>query len=119
LALKRATSDALIAAVLVKEFVNQYGHAGAEIKGDDGMMPIVGFGSLLSRNSALYTFPDLQDFRTVRLRGFRRVFAHISPGFLKACATSINAAVQYATMLLHPLVALRSTQMPASVLWAR
>lgn len=67
--------------------------APAEIKGEDGMMPIVGFGSLLSRKSALYTFPDLQNFRTVRLRGFRRVFAHISPGFLKACAARTHAVM--------------------------
>ena len=56
------------------------------------MLPIVGFGSLLSRKSAQYTFPDLENFRQVRLRGFRRVFGHISPGFLKACAHLLLAA---------------------------
>ncbi|GAQ84292.1 hypothetical protein KFL_001830200 [Klebsormidium nitens] len=48
----------------------------------DGLLSIVGFGSLLSIRSAKYTFPDLQNFRVARLDGFRRVFAHVAPVFL-------------------------------------
>ncbi|KAI7843079.1 hypothetical protein COHA_003250 [Chlorella ohadii] len=39
-------------------------------------MTIAGFGSLLSETSARSTFPELQNFRQGRLRGWRRVFAH-------------------------------------------
>ncbi|EFN60065.1 hypothetical protein CHLNCDRAFT_18676 [Chlorella variabilis] len=41
-----------------------------------GLMTICGFGSLLSKTSALTTFPSLQNFRTGLLRGWRRVFTH-------------------------------------------
>ncbi|KAF6259418.1 hypothetical protein COO60DRAFT_1008858 [Scenedesmus sp. NREL 46B-D3] len=46
-----------------------------------GLMTVAGFGSLLSERSARTTFPDLQDFRPGRLRGFRRVFAHTADIF--------------------------------------
>lgn len=36
---------------------------------------ILGYGSLLSEASARVTFPDLSNFRLVRLRGMRRVFS--------------------------------------------
>jgi hypothetical protein len=49
-----------------------------------GLMSVVGFGSLLSEKSSRYTFPDLENFRVAKLRGFRRVFAHVTPFFLKA-----------------------------------
>ena len=50
------------------------------------MMSVIGFGSLLSETSSRFTFPDLENFRVARLRGFRRVFAHVTPFFLSACA---------------------------------
>ena len=46
------------------------------------MMSVVGFGSLLSQRSSRFTFPELQNFRLARLKGFRRVFAHVTPFFL-------------------------------------
>lgn len=46
-----------------------------------GLISIGGFGSLLSERSARYTFPDLKNFRTARLHGFRRVFGHVAPIF--------------------------------------
>ena len=49
-------------------------------------MSIIGFGSLLSEKSSRFTFPHLENFRVARLRGFRRVFAHVTPFFLSACA---------------------------------
>ena len=47
------------------------------------IVAVVGFGSLLSRNSALFTAPNLRDFRVVRVHGYRRVFAHTSPIFFE------------------------------------
>lgn len=46
-----------------------------------GLMTVAGFGSLLSERSARTTFPDLQNFRPGRLRGYRRVFAHTADIF--------------------------------------
>jgi len=37
---------------------------------------IIGFGSLLSKVSSQTTFPDLTNFRVVRVVGYRRVFRH-------------------------------------------
>jgi hypothetical protein len=37
---------------------------------------IVGFGSLISEKSSRTTFPDLKNFRYVRVHGYRRVFSH-------------------------------------------
>jgi len=37
---------------------------------------ILAYGALLSEASSRLTFPDLEDFRHVRVRGLRRVFAH-------------------------------------------
>ncbi|TYH86284.1 hypothetical protein ES332_D01G031400v1 [Gossypium tomentosum] len=42
---------------------------------------ICGFGSLLSERSARSTFPNLLNFRVAKLKGFRRVFAHVAPIF--------------------------------------
>lgn len=49
----------------------------------NGRMSIAGFGSLLSIDSARYTFPDLQNFRTRKIDDFRRVFAHTAPVFFE------------------------------------
>jgi len=76
----------------------------------DGYISICGFGSLLSgklsllrtslsllllflfinvtvpssaERSARSTFPDLANFRTARLKSFRRVFAHVAPVFFE------------------------------------
>ncbi|KMT16526.1 hypothetical protein BVRB_3g048200 [Beta vulgaris subsp. vulgaris] len=48
-----------------------------------GSISICGFGSLLSERSARSTFPELCNFRVARLRGFRRVFAHVAPIFFE------------------------------------
>lgn len=55
----------------------------ASIANGDGEISICGFGSLLSEKSALYTFPNLRNFRVAVLRDFRRVFAHVAPVFLE------------------------------------
>ncbi|KAE8720532.1 Mono-/di-acylglycerol lipase [Hibiscus syriacus] len=46
-----------------------------------GHISICGFGSLLSERSARSTFPNLLNFRVAKLKGFRRVFAHVAPIF--------------------------------------
>ncbi|GMH08574.1 hypothetical protein Nepgr_010414 [Nepenthes gracilis] len=54
-----------------------------KILSPDGYISICGFGSLLSERSARSTFPDLVNFRIARLKGFRRVFAHVAPIFFE------------------------------------
>mmetsp|Transcript_54631 Transcript_54631/g.130374 ORF Transcript_54631/g.130374 Transcript_54631/m.130374 type:complete len:239 (-) Transcript_54631:89-805(-) len=41
-----------------------------------GKRTILGFGSLLSLRSSQTTFPELSNFRVVRVRNFQRVFGH-------------------------------------------
>ena len=42
----------------------------------DGPTTILAYGALLSESSARLTFPHLNNFRLVRVRGYRRVFCH-------------------------------------------
>lgn len=42
----------------------------------DGPTTILAYGALLSESSARLTFPQLANFRLVRIRGYRRVFGH-------------------------------------------
>lgn len=53
------------------------------ISSSSGYISICGFGSLLSERSARSTFPELMNFRVARLKGFRRVFAHVAPIFFE------------------------------------
>lgn len=48
-----------------------------------GQTTILGIGSLLSEASARTTFADLENFRLVRIRGWRRVFAHAAAIFFE------------------------------------
>ncbi|KAG8372918.1 hypothetical protein BUALT_Bualt12G0117000 [Buddleja alternifolia] len=54
-----------------------------QIVSPDGLVSVCGFGSLLSERSARSTFPDLINFRSAKLSGFRRVFAHVAPIFFE------------------------------------
>ncbi|XP_059647414.1 uncharacterized protein LOC132293801 [Cornus florida] len=54
-----------------------------ELVSPKGELSICGFGSLLSERSARSTFPDLINFRIARLKGFRRVLAHVAPIFFE------------------------------------
>ena len=47
----------------------------------NGFISVAGFGSLLSRKSAVSTFPELQNFRTGIVKGYRRIFAHTASIF--------------------------------------
>eukprot|EP01095_Lingulamoeba_sp_RSL-Kostka_P002906 TRINITY_DN13823_c0_g1_i1.p1 TRINITY_DN13823_c0_g1~~TRINITY_DN13823_c0_g1_i1.p1 ORF type:complete len:231 (+),score=48.64 TRINITY_DN13823_c0_g1_i1:131-823(+) len=46
-------------------------------------MWIIGFGSLLSKNSSLSSFPNLIDFQVVKVKDYRRVFQHVAEIFLE------------------------------------
>ncbi|KAH9626444.1 hypothetical protein KSS87_004946 [Heliosperma pusillum] len=58
-------------------------HDFQKIASSEGYISICGFGSLLSEKSAMSTFPNLINFRVARLKGFRRVFAHVAPIFFE------------------------------------
>jgi hypothetical protein len=47
---------------------------------DEEWTTIIGFGSLLSKKSALSTFNRIRNFQPVFVKGYRRVFQH-SPAF--------------------------------------
>jgi len=64
---------------VIDAYFNRNSQTGEHDSQDDSHT-IVGFGSLMSIRSSTNTFPDLKNFRTVRLHGYRRVFRH-SPSF--------------------------------------
>jgi len=47
----------------------------------------------MEEKSALYTFPNLRNFRVAVLRDFRRVFAHVAPVFLDRGIANIETKV--------------------------
>ena len=49
----------------------------------DGMITIIGFGSLLSEQSSRLTFPELSNFRLGRIPHYRRVFGHVASIFFQ------------------------------------
>jgi hypothetical protein len=67
----------------------------------DGLMSIIGYGSLLSETSSQFTFPDLCNFRVARLKGFRRVFAHVSPFFIQRCVPAHQLLLSLFIKHLH------------------
>lgn len=52
--------------------------------GTTGAVTMLGFGSLMSEQSAMLTTPSLTNFRYVRILGRRRVFGHVPPLFFEA-----------------------------------
>ncbi len=46
------------------------------------LIPVVGYGSLLSERSARETVPSLSDFRLVRVPGYRRIFNKVGVVFI-------------------------------------
>lgn len=50
--------------------------------------------------SALYTFPNLRNFRVAVLRDFRRVFAHVAPVFLDRGIANVKTKVHLTTFIL-------------------
>ena len=59
---------------------------------------IIGFGSLLSETSARGTFPTLKNFRVDKIRGFRRVYAHV--GAYSACVLILLHTVPVPTKMI-------------------
>ena len=70
--------------------------------GSDNLLSIVGFGSLLSLNSARSTFPELSNFRVCKLYGYRRCFAHVAPIFMKR-GIAIMETKEIASLSVEPL----------------
>uniref|UniRef100_A0A7S2Z085 Gamma-glutamylcyclotransferase n=1 Tax=Chloropicon laureae TaxID=464258 RepID=A0A7S2Z085_9CHLO len=52
-------------------------------EGEDGLVGVVGFGSLLSEKSAASTFSSVHRFRLGRVTNYRRIFSHVAPIFLE------------------------------------
>ena len=63
---------------------------------------ILGLGSLLSERSARTTFPNLTNFRVVRLHGFRRVFAH-SPSMFVERGIANKETLEMASLSGEPM----------------
>lgn len=55
----------------------------------------IGFVLWEEEKSALYTFPNLRNFRVGVLHGFRRVFAHVAPVFLDRGIANIETKVNH------------------------
>lgn len=51
------------------------------LQDEDGFFTVAGFGSLLSERSSRSTFPELQNFRAGKIKGWRRIFAHCADIF--------------------------------------
>ena len=62
---------------------------------------ILGLGSLLSERSARTTFPDLRNFRCVRIKGFRRIFAH-TPSIFVARGIANMESLEMASLSAEP-----------------
>lgn len=75
----------------------------ASLANGDGDISICGFGSLLSVKSALYTFPNLRNFRVGVLRDFRRVFAHVAPVFLERGIANVETK-ELSSLSVEPCV---------------
>ena len=66
-----------------------------------GPTTILGFGSLLSEQSARTTFPDLNMFRLVRVRDYRRVFAHAAAIFFER-GIADESTFEFASLSAEP-----------------
>lgn len=55
------------------------------------MVSVVGYGSLLSENSARETVPGLKNFRLVSVPGYRRIFNKVGIVFLSRHGAAVNS----------------------------
>jgi hypothetical protein len=60
------------------------------ISADGQHITIIGFGSLLSEQSSRLTFPNLHNFRLIRVPNYRRVFAHPTSIFFRRQIVNIE-----------------------------
>ena len=63
---------------------------------------ILGYGALLSETSSRLTFPELSNFRYVRVRGKRRVFAHPHLFLLREGLTDPEQTLKLASLSVEP-----------------
>eukprot|EP00928_Gymnodinium_smaydae_P085887 TRINITY_DN69603_c0_g1_i1.p1 TRINITY_DN69603_c0_g1~~TRINITY_DN69603_c0_g1_i1.p1 ORF type:complete len:223 (+),score=31.76 TRINITY_DN69603_c0_g1_i1:50-718(+) len=64
---------------------------------DAKQITILGIGSLLSERSSRVTFPRLENFRLVRISGYRRVFAH-TPAIFHQCGIANKETLEMASL---------------------
>ena len=62
---------------------------------------IIGFGSLLSETSSRYTFPNLQNFREVRIEGYTRKYQHPAFVFFRRGIADLDTKA-YASLSTEP-----------------
>lgn len=74
-----------------------------EVVRPDGWIAVLGIGSLLSERSARFTSPNLRNFRTARLKGWRRVFAHAAPVFFERGIASPETR-EISSLSMEPVV---------------
>ena len=63
---------------------------------------ILGYGALLSETSSRLTFPALSNFRYVRVKGMRRVFAHPHLFLLREGITDPEQTLKLASLSVEP-----------------
>jgi hypothetical protein len=68
----------------------------------EGWVRIVGFGSLLARSSAERSFPDLRDWRLVRIPRCCRVFGHAAPVFFERGIAAPRPPFEFASLCAEP-----------------
>jgi hypothetical protein len=68
----------------------------------EGWVRIVGFGSLLARSSAERSFPQLKDWRVVRIPAAVRVFGHAAPVFFSRGIASPGPPYEFASLCAEP-----------------
>lgn len=63
---------------------------------------LLGYGALLSESSSRLTFPELKNFRHVRVKGWRRVFAHPHLFFVQENLLDPLQTLKLATLSAEP-----------------
>ena len=69
----------------------------------EGPTTILSYGALMSQPSARLTFPDLRNFRLVRVRGYRRVFASPHLFLIRRGVVDPHATLRLATLSAEPV----------------
>ena len=63
---------------------------------------VVGFGTLLAESTARATFPNLKNFRVVRVSGYRRVFGH-SPSVMVERGMAVHGSLTQGCLSAEPV----------------
>jgi hypothetical protein len=67
------------------------------------MVTLLGYGALLSEASSRLTFPRLENFRHVRVKGLRRVFGHPHLFFLRENLLDPQTTLRLASLAAEPV----------------